>query len=68
MSDSRCDQYRDALELWTLWWNGPGRREYHDVVLPPLRKTAEDMVPSGCGRIKRRSKPTGSRMSWWTWR
>ena len=32
--DSRAEQYRDVLELWTEWWNGPGRQGYRDPIIP----------------------------------
>lgn len=44
MSEKGEGEYRDLLELWTSWWNGPGRRGYAGVVLPPLRVTAEALT------------------------
>jgi hypothetical protein len=38
---SKFDQYRDLLESWGNWWNGPGRRDYKGTVLPPLTRTSE---------------------------
>ncbi len=37
---SRCDQYRDLLEAWAHWWDGPGRDRFNGHVLPPLSDTS----------------------------
>ncbi len=33
-------EYRDLLELWTAWWNGPGRKDFMGDITPPLTRTA----------------------------
>ena len=38
---SKSEGYRDALELWVSWWNGPGREDYRGVVLPPITLTGD---------------------------
>lgn len=45
---SRGDEYRDLLELWTAWWNGPGRQGYRDPIIPPLTRTAEALACTLC--------------------
>jgi len=40
---SKAEEYRDVLETWVKWWNGPGRENYHHFVVPPLTATAEAM-------------------------
>lgn len=45
---SRCDQYRDLLERWSAWWNGPGREQFHGAVLPPLTDTAAALTCTVC--------------------
>ena len=39
------EQYRDLLELWAAWWDGPGRKHYEGYIVPPLRATRETL---GC--------------------
>ncbi len=34
------EHYRDLLETWVAWWNGPGRRGYRGSITPPLSETA----------------------------
>jgi hypothetical protein len=48
---SRCDEYRDLLETWVAWWNGPGRRSYHDDLLPPLTRTATALNCTVCAGV-----------------
>ena len=50
MSDERPDAYtyRDLLEQWVAWWNGPGRIGYRDPVIPPLTATAEALKCLAC--------------------
>lgn len=38
---TRCDEYRDLLETWAAWWNGPGRQGYRDPVIPPITATGD---------------------------
>ena len=39
---SKLAEYRECLELWAKWWNGPGRRAYpFGHIRPPLTKTGE---------------------------
>lgn len=46
---SRCDEYRDLLEHWAKWWDGPGRENYPaDFLLPPLEKTREALTCLAC--------------------
>lgn len=45
---SRCDEYRDLLELWTEWWNGPGRQGYRDPIIPPITATGDALRCSLC--------------------
>jgi hypothetical protein len=42
---------RELLWLWIDWWNGPGRRGYHGVVLPPLTATREQVKCLVCSGI-----------------
>jgi hypothetical protein len=49
---SRCDEYRDLLELWVAWWNGPGRHGYRDPVIPPLARTADALACLACAGIR----------------
>ena len=44
MSESRCDTYRDLLETWADWWDGPGRRGYEGNCLPPITRTGEALA------------------------
>ena len=48
---SRCDDYRDLLEVWTQWWNGPGREGFKGFVLPPLTPTAEALNCTICAGV-----------------
>jgi len=45
---SRCDQYRDLLEAWAHWWDGPGRDRFNGHVLPPLSDTASALACMLC--------------------
>ena len=49
--EPRCDEYRDLLELWVAWWNGPGRERFNGVVVPPLTRTAEALACSLCAGV-----------------
>lgn len=49
---SAPEKYRDLLELWVAWWNGPGRRDYTGNVLPPLTKTGEALHCIACVGIR----------------
>ena len=44
----RGNEYRDLLELWVRWWNGPGRQGYRDPVIPPLTRTASALSCVAC--------------------
>lgn len=59
MEDTRCDWYRDILEIWVTWWNGPGRRDFRGSVLPPLTKTGEALSCIGCAGLN--TLPDGER-------
>lgn len=45
------DEYRDVLELWCIWWDGPGRRSYAGNILPPLKRTREVMSCVVCAGV-----------------
>ena len=45
---SRVEQYRDLIEVWINWWNGPGRRDYAGFVIPPIHRTEEILACSIC--------------------
>ena len=45
------EEYRDLLELWCKWWNGPGRQGYRDPVIPPLTRTAEALNCTICAGV-----------------
>lgn len=47
-SETRADQYRDLLEHWAAWWNGPGREHYRFNLLPPVTATGEALNCSIC--------------------
>ena len=51
--DSRCDQYRDLLEHWAAWWNGPGREGYQHSsgLLPPIERTGGALSCTICAGI-----------------
>lgn len=49
---NRAEIYRDLIELWVAWWNGPGRQYYVGQVLPPLTKTSDALVCLICKGIK----------------
>jgi hypothetical protein len=46
--NSRCDQYRDLLETWAAWWNGPGRQGYRDPIIPPITATGDALRCTIC--------------------
>jgi hypothetical protein len=53
---SRCDKYRDLLELWAEWWNGPGRNGYRYPVIPPITKTGEALSCSLCSGVEEKER------------
>jgi len=42
------NEYRDLLDHWCKWWDGPGRENYKGNILPPLTRTREVMSCLGC--------------------
>ena len=50
MGDGRTklQEYRDALETWAEWWDGPGRQHYRHFVKPPISATQEALRCIGC--------------------
>lgn len=43
---------KEVLHAWAAWWDGPGRRNYHGSLLPPLTKTAEVLSCQICAGIE----------------
>lgn len=63
----KAEEYRDVLETWVKWWNGPGREQYRGHILPPLTATAEALDCIGCAGIYEdgvRCKACGRDMSY----
>lgn len=46
--DTRCEQYRDLLEVWTAWWNNVGRSHFTHYILPPLTATGDALRCTLC--------------------
>ena len=44
----RFYQYRDVIDGWVRWWNGPGRRGYRDPIIPPLTETSAAIACTLC--------------------
>ena len=43
--------FRRELVQWVKWWNGPGRRSYRGMILPPLTHTGELLACSICSGV-----------------
>lgn len=63
----KAEEYRDVLETWVNWWNGPGREGYRGFVVPPLSATNKVLYCIGCAGIYEdgaRCKACGRDMSY----
>jgi hypothetical protein len=49
---SKLHEYRDTLELWMQWWNGPGRENYNSPVIPPLMRTEVALTCTLCAGVE----------------
>lgn len=47
-ADNKFEEYRDLIELWVRWWDGPGRWNYTSMIVPPLTKTREALACIAC--------------------
>ena len=50
-NDNRYYDYRDLLERWAAWWNGPGRHHYTYSVIPPITDTGKALNCTACHGI-----------------
>lgn len=45
---TRAHEYRDLLERWLAWWDGPGQKGFNGMVVPPLTVTLETLSCQIC--------------------
>jgi len=64
---TRCDRYRDLLEAWAQWWDGPGRERFTGYGRPPLSDTASALACMLCAGIEDggRCAACGRQMGGW---
>ena len=51
-NENKCNEYRDLLELWAKWWDGPGRDGYRNPIIPPISKTLNALNCMICIGVK----------------
>ncbi len=48
---TKAEEYRDVLETWVKWWDGPGHENYRHFVVPPLTATREALACTLCAGV-----------------